>query len=87
MDERCRAAEGVWAVGDMTVVMPFTHVGKYEARVACEDIAGRPARADYRAIPRVVFSDPEVAAVGLMEEDPTDVTVRRTALMLKRAMV
>ncbi|MGD9696170.1 MAG: NAD(P)/FAD-dependent oxidoreductase [Thermoleophilia bacterium] len=65
IDERCRAAEGVWAVGDVTGVMLFTHVGMYQARVACADIAGRPARADYSAIPRVVFSDPEIAAVGL----------------------
>jgi pyruvate/2-oxoglutarate dehydrogenase complex dihydrolipoamide dehydrogenase (E3) component len=65
VDERCRAAEGVWAVGDVTGAMQFTHVAKYQARVACDDIAGRPARADYSAIPRVVFSDPEVAAVGL----------------------
>lgn len=65
VDERCRAGEGVWAIGDVTGVMLFTHVGMYQARVACEDIAGRPARADYSAIPRVVFSDPEIAAVGL----------------------
>ena len=65
IDERCRAAEDVWAVGDVTGVMLFTHVGMYQARIACEDIAGRPAHADYRAIPRVVFCDPEVAAVGL----------------------
>jgi dihydrolipoamide dehydrogenase len=37
----------------------------YQARIACDDIAGRPARADYSAIPRAVFSDPEIAAVGL----------------------
>lgn len=65
VDERCRAGEGVWAIGDVTGVMLFTHVGMYQARIACDDIAGRPARADYSAIPRVVFSDPEIAAVGL----------------------
>ncbi len=48
--------------------MPFTHVGMYQARVASADIAGQPARADYAAIPRVVFSDPEIAAVGLTED-------------------
>ncbi len=67
IDERCRAGEGIWAVGDVTGVMPFTHVGMYQARIACADIAGSFARADYSAIPRVVFSDPEVAAVGLTE--------------------
>lgn len=68
VDERCRAGDGVWAVGDVTGVMPFTHVGMYQARIASADIAGRPARADYTAIPRVVFSDPEIAAVGLTEQ-------------------
>ena len=72
VDERCRAAEGIWAIGDVTGVMPFTHVGKYQARVVCADISGAAARADYAAIPRVVFSDPEVAAVGLTEEQARD---------------
>ncbi|MGD9734040.1 MAG: NAD(P)/FAD-dependent oxidoreductase [Solirubrobacterales bacterium] len=67
VDKRCRAAEGIWAIGDVTGVMPFTHVGMYQARVAVADILGRPARADYAAIPRVVFCAPEVAAVGLTE--------------------
>jgi pyruvate/2-oxoglutarate dehydrogenase complex dihydrolipoamide dehydrogenase (E3) component len=67
IDGRCRAAEGVWAIGDVTGVMPFTHVGMYQGRIACDDIAGRAARADYAAIPRVVFSDPEIGAVGLTE--------------------
>ncbi len=68
IDEHCRAADGVWAVGDVTGVMPFTHVGMYQSRIAAADIAGRPTSADYTAIPRVVFSDPEIAAVGLTEE-------------------
>jgi pyruvate/2-oxoglutarate dehydrogenase complex dihydrolipoamide dehydrogenase (E3) component len=72
VDERCRAAEGVWAVGDVTGAMPFTHVAKYQARIACDDIAGEAARADYAAIPRVVFCDPEVAAVGLTEQQAKD---------------
>jgi pyruvate/2-oxoglutarate dehydrogenase complex dihydrolipoamide dehydrogenase (E3) component len=65
VDERCRAGEGVWAIGDVTGVMPFTHVGKYQGRIVAEDIAGHDVRASYEAIPRVVFSDPEIAAVGL----------------------
>jgi dihydrolipoamide dehydrogenase len=67
VDERCRAGEGIWAIGDVTGVMPFTHVAKYQARVACADITGSSACADYGAVPRVVFCDPEVAAVGLTE--------------------
>ena len=64
VDERLRAAEGVWAIGDATGIMPFTHVGKYQGRIAARDILGQDARADYRAVPRVVFTDPQVAAVG-----------------------
>jgi pyruvate/2-oxoglutarate dehydrogenase complex dihydrolipoamide dehydrogenase (E3) component len=67
VDDRCRAAEGIWAIGDVTGEMPFTHVAKYQARIACGDIAGEPVRADYAAVPRVVFSDPQVAAVGMSE--------------------
>ena len=66
IDERCRAAEGVWAIGDCAGGA-FTHVAKYQARVAAADILGKPAKADYRAVPRVIFTDPEVAAVGLTE--------------------
>jgi len=65
VDERCRAGGGVWAIGDVTGVMPFIHVGMYQGRIAAADIAGREVRADYGAIPRVVFSDPEIAAVGM----------------------
>jgi dihydrolipoamide dehydrogenase len=66
VDERCRAADGVWAVGDVTGPGgQFTHVAAYQGRVACADILGEPVAADYRAVPRVVFGDPEVAAVGL----------------------
>ena len=65
IDERCRVADGVWAIGDATGVSLFTHVGKYQARVVTANILGEDAVADYRAVPRVVFSDPEVAAVGM----------------------
>jgi pyruvate/2-oxoglutarate dehydrogenase complex dihydrolipoamide dehydrogenase (E3) component len=67
IDERCRAGDQVWAIGDVTGVLPFTHVAKYQARIACADIAGESVAADYSAVPRVVFSDPEIAAVGLTE--------------------
>ncbi len=64
VDERLRAAEAVWAIGDVTGVAQFTHVGKYQARIAAADVAGRESRADYRAIPAAIFTDPEVATVG-----------------------
>lgn len=56
--------------------MPFTHVGMYQARVVVDDIAGRPRAADYAAIPRVVFSDPEIAAVGLTEQQAREQGMR-----------
>ena len=67
VDERLRAAENVWAIGDVTGIALFTHVGKYQARVAAADMSGREARADYRAIPAGIFTDPEVATVGRTE--------------------
>lgn len=72
IDERCRVTDGVWAVGDVTGVSLFTHTGKYQARVACADIAGETVGVDYSAIPRVVFSDPEIAAVGLTTQQAAD---------------
>ncbi len=69
VDERLRAAEDVWAVGDVTGIAMFTHVGKYQARVAAADICGADVRADYRAIPRSIFTDPQVAAVGTTAGD------------------
>jgi pyruvate/2-oxoglutarate dehydrogenase complex dihydrolipoamide dehydrogenase (E3) component len=64
VDERLRAAENVWAVGDVTGIGLFTHVGKYQGRVAAANIAGRDLVATYTAIPSAVFTDPQVASVG-----------------------
>src|SRR4029077_9898565 len=69
VDERLQAAEDVWAIGDVTGVAPFTHVGKYQARGAPTDIAKRHAKADYRAIPAGIFTDPEVGTVGRTDGD------------------
>jgi len=64
VDERMRAAENVWALGDVTGIAPFTHVGKYHARIAAYDMDGRAVRADHRAVPATIFTDPQVATVG-----------------------
>ena len=69
VDERMRAGEGVWAIGDPTGVQLLTHVGKYQARVAAANIAGQDYVADYRAIPAAVFTDPPVATVGRTEDE------------------
>jgi pyruvate/2-oxoglutarate dehydrogenase complex dihydrolipoamide dehydrogenase (E3) component len=65
VDDRCRAREGLWAVGDVTGVALFTHVAMYQGRVVADNILGRDRAAAYEGIPRVVFADPEIAAVGL----------------------
>lgn len=64
VDERLRAADNVWAIGDVTGIAPFTHVGKYQARIVAYDMVGRDVRADYRAIPATIFTDPQIAMVG-----------------------
>jgi pyruvate/2-oxoglutarate dehydrogenase complex dihydrolipoamide dehydrogenase (E3) component len=69
VDEHLTAADRVWAIGDVTGVALFTHVAKYQARVAAANVAGRRRAADYRAVPAVVFTDPQVAQVGTVEGD------------------
>jgi pyruvate/2-oxoglutarate dehydrogenase complex dihydrolipoamide dehydrogenase (E3) component len=67
VDDRLRAADRVWAIGDAAGVGLLTHLGKYQARVAAANIVGGNVRADYRAIPAAVFTDPQVGSVGTME--------------------
>ncbi|CUR54727.1 putative oxidoreductase metal ion binding domain protein [metagenome] len=67
-DERMRVVPRLWAVGDITGKGAFTHVSNYQARVAVRDILGQDGPwADYRAVPRVTYTAPEVGAVGLTE--------------------
>jgi pyruvate/2-oxoglutarate dehydrogenase complex dihydrolipoamide dehydrogenase (E3) component len=66
VDEQLRAAPNVWAIGDVTGIAQLTHVGKYHARIAAYAIAGRAVRADHRAVPATIFTDPQVATVGTL---------------------
>jgi pyruvate/2-oxoglutarate dehydrogenase complex dihydrolipoamide dehydrogenase (E3) component len=68
-DERMRAAERLWAVGDITGHGQFTHVSMYQGAIVVRDILGQDGHtADYRALTWVTFTDPEVAAVGMTEQ-------------------
>ena len=64
VDDGLAAGEGVWAAGDVTGMALFTHVGKYQGRIAAANVAGGDARADYKAIPASIFTDPQVATAG-----------------------
>lgn len=69
VDEHLRVTDGVWAVGDVTGEGAFTHVATYQARIAAADILGEPhTPADYAALPRVTFTDPELGSVGMTVE-------------------
>jgi pyruvate/2-oxoglutarate dehydrogenase complex dihydrolipoamide dehydrogenase (E3) component len=73
VDDHLRAAPGVWAVGDITGRGAFTHIATYQAKIAAADILGRPTEpAHYHAVPRVTFTDPEVGAVGMTEQQAAD---------------
>ena len=60
-------AAGIYAAGDVTGLYPFTHVAAYQARIAAQNATGKRSKADYRVVPRVIFTDPEIAHVGLTE--------------------
>jgi len=64
VDAHLRAAEQLWAIGDITGIWPLTHVGKYQGDVVAANILGDPRRANYEAVPRVTYTDPQAAAVG-----------------------
>lgn len=69
VDSRMRAADGLWAVGDVTGEGAFTHMAMYQADIAVRSVLGEDGpEADYRALSRVTFTDPEVGAVGLTEK-------------------
>ncbi|HEV2902746.1 MAG TPA: NAD(P)/FAD-dependent oxidoreductase [Gaiellaceae bacterium] len=74
VDDRLRTSvDGIWAAGDVTSAYQFTPVAQYEARVAVDDMFGsNGARAEYEWLPTAIFTDPELAAVGLTEQQARD---------------
>jgi pyruvate/2-oxoglutarate dehydrogenase complex dihydrolipoamide dehydrogenase (E3) component len=64
VDQRLRVTDRLWAIGDATGIWQLTHVGKYQGEVVASNILGEPREANYEAVPRVVYTDPQAAAVG-----------------------
>jgi len=76
-DERMRAGERLWAVGDITGHGAFTHMSMYQASVTVRDLLGEDGPwADYRAVSRVTFTDPEVGSVGMTEGQAREAGIR-----------
>ena len=73
VDDRMRAGDGLWAIGDIVGHGAFTHMSMYQSAIAVASILGKdgPA-ADYRAVPHVTFTDPEVGGVGMTEKQARD---------------
>jgi pyruvate/2-oxoglutarate dehydrogenase complex dihydrolipoamide dehydrogenase (E3) component len=67
VDEYLRAGERLSAIGDVNGICPLTHVGEYEGDVVAANIAGEVHPANYEAVPRVTYTDPQAAAVGAVE--------------------
>ncbi len=67
VDEHHRAGEHLWAIGDVTGIWPLTYMGEYQGEIVAANILGEPRVAHYEAVPRVVFTDPQAAAVGATE--------------------
>jgi len=83
VDARLRAGERLWAIGDVTGIWPLTHVGKYQGRVVAANILGEPREANYEAVPRVAFTDPQAASVG--ESEATFSATARVSEVAKTA--
>jgi dihydrolipoamide dehydrogenase len=75
VDSHLRVAERLWAIGDVNGLWPLTHVGKYQGDVVAANILGDPRTANYEAVPRVTYTDPQAAAMGAAT-DRFSVTVR-----------
>jgi len=67
VDAHLRAGERLWAIGDIAGIWPLTHVGKYQGDIVAANLLGEPREANYEAVPRVTYTDPQAAAAGAVE--------------------
>lgn len=82
VDAYMRAGERLWAIGDVNGVWPLTYVGEYQGEVVAANILGHERPVNYEAVPRVVFTDPQVAGVGA-----TDAPIQATALLTETSKI
>jgi len=67
VDANQRVGDRLWAIGDIAGIWPLTHVGKYQGEIVAANILGEAREANYDAVPRVVYTDPQAASVGAIE--------------------
>ncbi len=89
VNDRCQVngVPGLWAIGDVTGILLFTHVAQYQGRIVADNILGGDRRANYRGVPRVVFSDPEIAATGMTEEEAREEGIDVAAVTIELPQV
>jgi dihydrolipoamide dehydrogenase len=82
---RVAGVDHLWAAGDVTAIAPFTHTAKYQGRIVAQNLRGEARRADYRAIPRCVYTAPPEAAVGLTPDEARSLglEIREASMPLK----
>jgi dihydrolipoamide dehydrogenase len=89
IDETCRAADGVWAIGAVTGIAQLSHMAQYQARIAADDILGQPHPAQYASVPRILYTDPQIAMTGrttaqMAEEEAARIVVISVELNEKK---
>jgi pyruvate/2-oxoglutarate dehydrogenase complex dihydrolipoamide dehydrogenase (E3) component len=83
VDEQCRAGPGIWAIGDVTGVLPLSHLAQYQAHLAADDILGHAHPARYLSVPRLYLTEPQIAATGLTLEQMKEQHIDISSVMVE----